>query len=123
MTSIVLVLKLVHVLGAAVLFGTGLGIAFFMYMAHRTRNSAVIAQTGRVVVIADARHLAPGLSPRFVKGAAARVYDAQAVPQRRRTAEFEAEHRRCQERAPVALHHVVELTLVGVDHYDVAAVG
>jgi uncharacterized membrane protein len=49
-----LVLKFIHVLGATVLFGTGLGIAFFMWMAHRSRDPAFIAQTGRVVVIADA---------------------------------------------------------------------
>jgi len=47
-------LKLIHILGAAVLFGTGLGIAFFMWMAHRTRDAAHIARTARVVVIADA---------------------------------------------------------------------
>ena len=47
-------LKLIHVLGAAVLFGTGLGIAFFMWMAHRTRDAAAIAHTAQIVVIADA---------------------------------------------------------------------
>lgn len=47
-------LKLAHVIGACVLFGTGLGIAFFMWMAHRTGDSGVIASTGRIVVIADA---------------------------------------------------------------------
>jgi uncharacterized membrane protein len=47
-------LKLLHLLGAAVLFGTGLGIAFFMLMAHRTRDPATIAATARVVVLADA---------------------------------------------------------------------
>jgi uncharacterized membrane protein len=52
--SLVLALKLIHILGAAVLFGTGLGIAFFMYMAHRTRDPAAIAHTGSVVVFADA---------------------------------------------------------------------
>ena len=31
-----LVLRWLHVLGAAVLMGTGVGIAFFMLMAHRT---------------------------------------------------------------------------------------
>ena len=46
-------LKLVHILGAAVLFGTGLGIAFFLWMAHRTRDAAIVAQTARVVVVAD----------------------------------------------------------------------
>ncbi len=45
--------KLLHVLGATVLFGTGAGIAFFMLMAHRTRDAAVIAHTAGVVVIAD----------------------------------------------------------------------
>jgi uncharacterized membrane protein len=47
-------LRLLHILGAAVLFGTGLGIAFFMLMAHRTRDAALIAHTARIVVIADA---------------------------------------------------------------------
>ncbi len=48
-----LLLKYVHILGGAVLFGTGLGIAFFMLMAVRTGNVAVIAATARVVVVAD----------------------------------------------------------------------
>ena len=53
MIELVLTLKLLHVLGAAVLSGTGLGIAFFMWMAHRTGDAATIASTARVVVIAD----------------------------------------------------------------------
>lgn len=48
-----LLLKLVHLLGAAILFGTGLGIAFFMWMAHRTRDAAIVAAVARIVVIAD----------------------------------------------------------------------
>jgi hypothetical protein len=47
-------LKLVHVIGACVLLGTGLGIAFFMWMAHRTADAGIIASTARIVVIADA---------------------------------------------------------------------
>jgi uncharacterized membrane protein len=54
MSHLYLALKLVHVLGGAVLFGTGLGIAFFMVMAHRTGNAAAVAQVARIVVIADA---------------------------------------------------------------------
>ncbi|MBN9251279.1 MAG: DUF2269 domain-containing protein [Mesorhizobium sp.] len=46
-------LRLVHVIGATVLFGTGAGIAFFMVMAHRTRNPAIIAHVGGTVVVAD----------------------------------------------------------------------
>ena len=47
------VLKFLHVIGATVLLGTGAGIAFFMLMAHRTGNAAVIAGVARIVVIAD----------------------------------------------------------------------
>lgn len=46
-------LRWLHVIGACVLLGTGVGIAFFMVMAHRTRNAAFIAETASVVVIAD----------------------------------------------------------------------
>jgi uncharacterized membrane protein len=48
------VLRFLHVVGAAVLFGTGTGIAFFMVMAHRTRNPDLIAHVAGTVVIADA---------------------------------------------------------------------
>jgi uncharacterized membrane protein len=69
MTTI-LVLKLVHLLGAAVLFGTGLGIAFFMYMAHRTGDPATIAATARTVVIADAVFTLNAVIAQPVSGAA-----------------------------------------------------
>jgi uncharacterized membrane protein len=45
--------KFVHVIGAAVLLGTGAGIAFFMLMAHRTKSVSAIAHTASIVVIAD----------------------------------------------------------------------
>jgi uncharacterized membrane protein len=47
------VLKYLHLIGAAVLLGTGAGIAFFMLMAHFTRNTVVVAGVARIVVIAD----------------------------------------------------------------------
>jgi uncharacterized membrane protein len=46
-------LKYLHVLGAVVILGTGTGIAFFMLMAHRSRDPAFIARTAATVVIAD----------------------------------------------------------------------
>ncbi|ARO30873.1 hypothetical protein NXC14_CH02954 [Rhizobium sp. NXC14] len=46
-------LLLAHVIGATVLFGTGAGIAFFMVMAHRTRDPILIAHVAATVVIAD----------------------------------------------------------------------
>jgi uncharacterized membrane protein len=48
-----LILKFLHIIGATVLFGTGVGIAFFMLQAHKTGNAAVIAATARIVVVAD----------------------------------------------------------------------
>jgi uncharacterized membrane protein len=51
--ELIFIFKFVHILGASVLFGTGLGIAFFMLMAHRTGHAGVIAITARFVVVAD----------------------------------------------------------------------
>ncbi len=51
--SVYFALKYLHVIGAAVLLGTGAGIAFFMVMAHATREPAVVAAVARIVVIAD----------------------------------------------------------------------
>jgi uncharacterized membrane protein len=45
--------KYLHVIGAAVLLGTGAGIAFFMLIAHRTGNPIIVAGVARIVVIAD----------------------------------------------------------------------
>jgi uncharacterized membrane protein len=46
-------LKYLHIIGAAVLLGTGAGIAFFMLLAHRTGKPAIIAAVARIVVMAD----------------------------------------------------------------------
>ena len=46
-------LKYVHIIGATLLLGTGAGIAFFMLMAHRSRDARFIARTADVVVLAD----------------------------------------------------------------------
>ncbi|WP_264212688.1 DUF2269 family protein [Leisingera thetidis] len=48
-----LILRWLHVVGACVLLGTGAGIAFFMLMAHRTRDPNLIAHTAGVVVLGD----------------------------------------------------------------------
>lgn len=53
MTLTFLTLKFLHVVGAAVLLGTGAGIAFFMLLAHLTGKAAIIAAVARIVVIAD----------------------------------------------------------------------
>jgi uncharacterized membrane protein len=48
-----LAVKYLHVLGAIVILGTGSGIAFFMLMAHRSRDATFIARTAAIVVVAD----------------------------------------------------------------------
>jgi uncharacterized membrane protein len=48
-----LALKFLHVIGAAILFGTGLGIAFFLFRAERKEDPVAIAATLRTVVVAD----------------------------------------------------------------------
>lgn len=53
-----LLLKLIHVLSSTVLFGTGLGVAYFMLMACRTCDPVVVAHTAGIVVVADAVFIA-----------------------------------------------------------------
>jgi uncharacterized membrane protein len=53
MTLYYLLLQYVHIIGAAVLLGTGAGIAFFMLRAHLTRDVFIIAGVARIVVTAD----------------------------------------------------------------------
>jgi uncharacterized membrane protein len=48
-----LAIEYLHVLGAIVILGTGVGIAYFMLMAHRSGDPAFIANTAAVVVTAD----------------------------------------------------------------------
>jgi uncharacterized membrane protein len=48
-----LVVKWLHILSSTLLFGTGLGSAFYMFFASRTRDPRVVAQVVRLVVIAD----------------------------------------------------------------------
>lgn len=46
-------LKTLHILSSTVLFGTGLGTAYFMWQANRSRDVAAIAHTAARVVRAD----------------------------------------------------------------------
>jgi uncharacterized membrane protein len=65
-----LLLKVAHIIGASVLLGTGIGIAFFMWMANRTGEARIIAATARVVVIADALFTAAAIVIQPVTGVA-----------------------------------------------------
>lgn len=48
-----LALKWLHILSAAVLFGTGLGTALYMWLAHRTGDARTIAAVFRMGVRVD----------------------------------------------------------------------
>ncbi|WP_226702975.1 DUF2269 family protein [Microbulbifer elongatus] len=61
-------LKMIHILSAVVVAGTGTGIAFFMYMANRSANIAAIAVTARHVVLADWIFTAPAVVTQFWTG-------------------------------------------------------
>jgi uncharacterized membrane protein len=63
------VLKFVHVVAAAVLLGTGAGIAFFMLVAHLRGNPVVIAGVARIVVLADFLFTATAVVVQPVTGA------------------------------------------------------
>jgi len=63
-------LKVGHVVGATVLLGAGAGIAFFMLMAHRTGDPALIAHTAGIVVLADTLFTASAVILQPVTGAA-----------------------------------------------------
>ena len=62
------VLKFVHILSSAVLFGTGLGTAFFMWMSHRSGNVAAIANAARITVLADWLFTTPAVIVQPVSG-------------------------------------------------------
>jgi uncharacterized membrane protein len=46
-------IKWLHVIGAAVVFGTGLGIAFHFWITQRREDPAAIAAAARAMVLAD----------------------------------------------------------------------
>jgi uncharacterized membrane protein len=48
-----LIVKWIHIVSSTLLFGTGLGSAFYMFFTSRTRDPKVIAIVVRYVVIAD----------------------------------------------------------------------
>jgi uncharacterized membrane protein len=61
-------LKYLHVIGATVILGTGSGIAFFMLMAHLSRDAAFVARTAGMVVLADVVFTATAVTAQPVTG-------------------------------------------------------
>lgn len=61
-------LKILHILSATVLTGTGSGIAFFMFMSWRSGNTEALRVTTRNVVLADWIFTAPAVVVQLVTG-------------------------------------------------------
>jgi len=49
----VLVVKWLHILSSTILFGTGIGTAFYLFFVSRTRDTHAVAVVSKLVVAAD----------------------------------------------------------------------
>lgn len=63
-----LVLKILHILSAVIVAGTGTGIAFFMFMANRSNNPEAIQITAKHVILADWIFTLPGVTTLLITG-------------------------------------------------------
>jgi len=66
--SVYLWIKLVHILSATILFGTGLGTAFFMLKAYLSKNDQAMRITTNTVVMADWMFTTPAVVIQFATG-------------------------------------------------------
>lgn len=63
-----LLIKWIHILSATILFGTGIGSAFYMFMANRHKEIVGIYFATRHVVIADWLFTTPAIVIQFATG-------------------------------------------------------
>lgn len=63
-----LVLKWIHIVSSTVLFGTGIGLAFFYFAAHQIRDLAAIKFATRMVVLGDLVFTTPSGLVQIVSG-------------------------------------------------------
>lgn len=63
-----LALKLIHILAAVVVTGTGAGIAFFMFMANRSNNTQAIYVTAQHVILGDWIFTTPAVITQITTG-------------------------------------------------------
>lgn len=63
-----LTLKLIHILAAVVVTGTGAGIAFFMFMANRSNNPQAIYITAKHVILGDWIFTTPAVISQIITG-------------------------------------------------------
>lgn len=63
-------LKVIHIVSSTILFGTGIGIAFFKWSVDRTRNVAAIRVVSEKVVLADWLFTTPAIVVQLISGIA-----------------------------------------------------
>jgi len=63
-----LIIKLIHILAAVVVTGTGAGIAFFMFMANRSNNPQAIYITTKHVILGDWIFTTPAVITQIITG-------------------------------------------------------
>ena len=64
-----LVLKWIHIVSSTVLFGTGIGLAFFFFAAHQIKDLAAIKFATRMVVLGDLIFTTPSGVVQIISGA------------------------------------------------------
>lgn len=63
-----LAIKLLHIISATILFGTGLGTAFFMFRAYQSGDADAMKSTTATVVLADWLFTTPAVIVQLVTG-------------------------------------------------------
>jgi uncharacterized membrane protein len=68
MLDLILAIKFVHLVGAAAMLGTWLGVAIFMLLAHRSDNPSVVAVTSRFAVTVQLRVMIAAVAIQPISG-------------------------------------------------------
>lgn len=63
-----LIVKWIHILSSTIVFGTGIGSAFYMFVANRSKDVAAIAFATKWVVIADWLFTTPTIIIQLISG-------------------------------------------------------
>ena len=66
--ALYLSVKLIHIVSSTILLGTGLGIDFLMFSAHRSQSLDAFRVTARHVVLADWIFTAPAVIVQLISG-------------------------------------------------------
>ncbi|HUZ32313.1 MAG TPA: DUF2269 domain-containing protein [Xanthobacteraceae bacterium] len=68
MLDLIFAIKFVHLVGAAAMLGTWLGVAIFMLLAHRSDNPSVVAVTSRFAVTVELRVMIAAVALQPISG-------------------------------------------------------